>query len=113
MVHDDGGEVIEVVALRRAARVGHVGEHEVRHVQRAQRKRDTRVYLGPGTKWDTSYILLPYTHSSLEPPNNRSMHGCHKNGALRSGPVRSKRADNEWCPSSPARGSPADEAVKS
>lgn len=49
MMHDDRGEVVQVVPEPRAARVGHVAEHEARHVQRAQRERYARVHLSPGT----------------------------------------------------------------
>lgn len=38
VMHDDGGEVVEVVPLPRAARVGHVAQHEAGHVQRAERE---------------------------------------------------------------------------
>lgn len=49
MVHDDCGEIVEIVPEAGAARVGHVGEHEAGHVQGAQRECNARVHLSPVT----------------------------------------------------------------
>lgn len=57
MVHDDSGQVVQVVPEAGAARVGHVAEHEAGHVQRAQRKRYAGVHFGSVHNIRKTYIL--------------------------------------------------------